>query len=157
MKAINCKTKDEFKRVLEIFEEKGWTWRSGHNPLYNDHVWFILQERTYIDYHDMFGYGAVDAPGAAKKQIISFEEFLQLEYHAKSFPRKMLVSDDNNAPLREWERLTVLGYAEGAEFPWIVTGDDLGEYFGYKHAKDVEEKEREAIELLESKGYKVTK
>lgn len=159
MKAINCKTKDEFQRVLEIFEKKRWQWCDGDKPTSNVKKWYNYQSYTCIEYDNFFGYANMQFCKNHGFQIISFEEFLQLEGRAKSFPRVMLVYDNEDDPLSDWEELEVLGYAEGADFPWIVS-NDIGkewEYFGYKYAKEVDEKEREAIELLESKGYKVTK
>ena len=154
MKAIHCKTKEEFKKVLKIFEEKGWRWFSGDNPTN-----FIpyTNENDCVTYKNNMEYGSINHFKYFNVQVISFKEFLRLEGRAKSFPRVMLVSDDEDAPLSQWEEVEVLGFAEGADFPWIVTGDGFGEYFGYRHAKEIDAKEREAIKLLESKGYKVTK
>lgn len=161
MKAIHCKTKDEFKRVLEIFEEKGWKWanESKNTPLDCLNYWETYGEYTYIIYDNPIAYGAVT--WEYERDIITFEEFLELEGKTKeatkSFPRVMLVSDDKNDPLSNWEKIEVLGYIEGTNYPWIVAGDMKYEFYGYKHAKEIDEEEREAIELLESKGYKVTK
>ncbi|MFW6272295.1 MAG: hypothetical protein ACOC2U_00760 [bacterium] len=162
-KAINCKTKEEFEKILGIYEEKGWLWLDGEFPTHSIDKWDTYSEKTCIDYSDDFGYADTNYYLSNDFQIISFEEFLQLEgktskSKTRSFPRLMLVSDDISKPIIEWEKVEVIGYlGESVIYPYITYGVSGGEYFGYKYAVEIDEKEQEAIKLLESKGYKITK
>ena len=68
----------------------------------------------------------------------------------KTFPRKMLVWDDDKSKASE-ENIIV--YADGQLFPWI---SDLNEgsykYFGYKNAEEIEIPEFTMEQLVEKMG-----
>jgi len=78
-KVIHTKTKKEFKKVLEIFEKKGWTWRGGRKPLKGIFNWYLYKEKTCIDYEDNFEYAFKEWYEEKGWEVISFEEFLELE------------------------------------------------------------------------------
>lgn len=61
---------------------------------------------------------------------------IKLPVEEKTFPREMLVWDNNEAHAFE---CTIAGYLEGAEFPWVsVTSSSGGDmYNGYKSAKEI--------------------
>jgi len=78
MKAIHCKTQNEFNKVLDIFEKKGWTWSSGEKPLELKDQFLFNSETTVIDYHDRMEYAFLEhyIRNEPLYTIISFGEFL---------------------------------------------------------------------------------
>jgi hypothetical protein len=78
-KVIHCKTQEEFNKVLGIFEQKGWVWRSGKSPLKGKDNWRENNNETCIEYWNGFLYCCKDYYLNDGYEIISFEEFLELE------------------------------------------------------------------------------
>jgi len=78
-KVIHTKTIEEFTRVLEIFEKKGWVWMDGVKPLEKISYWNFYKERTCIAYENNFGYSTKEYYEEEGDEVISFEEFLELE------------------------------------------------------------------------------
>ena len=76
---IHAKTKEEFKRVLEIFDKKGWKWYSGNEPLEKIYYWNDDKEETCIRYENNFAYTNKEWYLKNGWKIISFEEFLKTE------------------------------------------------------------------------------
>ena len=77
--AINCKTKEEFIKVLEIFDKKGWRWGGGDKPLDKIYYWDEYKEETCIGYKNYFEYSPKEWYLEEGWKIISFEEFLEIE------------------------------------------------------------------------------
>jgi len=76
---IHTKTQEQFKRVLEIFEKKGWRWSTGNLPTHNRTIWNDYEENTCIRYKDVFEYCNLKYYKEKGYKIISFEEFLKRE------------------------------------------------------------------------------
>lgn len=50
-KTINVayKTKEEFRKLLQLLEDKGWNWNSGHNPLYFLHEYYNAENPESLE------------------------------------------------------------------------------------------------------------
>ena len=80
---------------------------------------------------------------------ISIEQAEAIVYGSeseKTFPREMLVSDDEDAPIDEWPTRRVLAYVKGQCHPWLTTDNDIKEendeesvFFGYRYARELPE------------------
>ena len=77
--AIHTKTKEEFKRVLEIFDKKGWRWNGVNELLDKTYYWDEYKEENCIRYENYFGYSPKEWYLRNGYKIISFEEFLEIE------------------------------------------------------------------------------
>ena len=64
------------------------------------------------------------------------DRHIKLPVEEKTFPRKMLVWDNNEVNAT---KCTIVGYLEGVEFPWITIdrGSCGDTYHGYKNAKEI--------------------
>ena len=67
------------------------------------------------------------------------ESFLEKVEGEKTFPRMMIVSDDENFSISPVIKKEVLTYLEGHEYPYITNDDEGGTFYGYKFAKEIEE------------------
>jgi len=76
---INTKTKAEFKKVLQIFDEKNWVWCDEDKPLEFINLWDNNRKETCIKYKNRFSYGSKEWYEEDDYKIISFEEFLEME------------------------------------------------------------------------------
>ena len=79
MIAIKTRTQEEFNRVLEIFEGKGWTWKYWDIPTKLKYIWNSLNKETCIDYNDKFLHSNLESYKREWYEIISFDEFLKKE------------------------------------------------------------------------------
>lgn len=77
--AIHTKTQEEFNKVLEIFEKKGWVWRSWNKPTSFKENWKDFEKETALYYNNEFCYINKKFSEKWFDKIISFEEFLKLE------------------------------------------------------------------------------
>lgn len=74
--AINCETKEQFKRVLEDFEEKGWSWRSGLKPTRRIEDWSDFDdEEVYLEYGNDIRYAYIEKNKYCYK-IIKAKDYL---------------------------------------------------------------------------------
>ncbi len=79
MKTINTKTQEEYNKVMEIFEEKGYTWFAWNLPTEKNY-WEKYKKDTCIDYEDNFWYANINFYKKEWIEIISFQEFLKEEW-----------------------------------------------------------------------------
>jgi len=109
---INVKTKEEYNKLMEIFEKKGWRWYSWALPTQDRDTWDIYKNNTCITYEDKFTYESIDYFKEEWYNIISFEEFLkqegiEQEYEEQEFKEgeKILVRHNNDEyeEPSEWE------------------------------------------------------
>lgn len=56
---INCKTKDEFKFLMRLYEKGGWKWYDGDKPTENIDLWDQYKQKTCVDFDDRFSYGTI--------------------------------------------------------------------------------------------------
>lgn len=98
-RAIHTKTQEEFNRVLEIFDKKGWEWSEGDDMLYNMKLWEEWEDQMCIDYHNYCEYASKEyyQGWVLSYEIISFEQFLEME--EESTPVK------DNSPLAIFNHL----------------------------------------------------
>lgn len=78
-RVIHCETREQFNKVLEIFQEKGWVWCTGTLPLENKIFWEVYKEETCLRYGNFFAYSPKKDYMKYNCEVISFEEFLKLE------------------------------------------------------------------------------
>jgi hypothetical protein len=73
---VQCKTKDEFNRLMQIYEDAGWHWRAGQNPTEFD-CWDDEEERTCLDIHNDFRTDSISRWESHGYSVLSFTEFLR--------------------------------------------------------------------------------
>ena len=79
MKAINTKTQEQYNELMRMFEEKWWKWLDWEKPTEKNYF-NLYKENICIDYKDWFWYADIDFYKEKWNEIISFEEFLELEW-----------------------------------------------------------------------------
>ena len=79
MKAIKTETQEQFDRVLEIFEKKGWVWWREYKPTLFKQIWERFNKNTCIDYKNECWYSDAKFYKEEWYEIISFEDFLKEE------------------------------------------------------------------------------
>jgi hypothetical protein len=80
MRAIHCKTKEEFIEVLKEFDRREWKWSNKESPLYlKGREWDVFKSETSIDYCNNFMFGTADF----RDKLITFETFKQELKHVK--------------------------------------------------------------------------
>jgi hypothetical protein len=80
-KVIHTKTQEEYNQVMEIFEKKGWTWIG--KTKFTDYNWDLYKEKTCIQYKNEFSFCNKKYYIKNDYEIISFNEFIQLEQPKK--------------------------------------------------------------------------
>jgi len=76
---IHIKTKEEFKKVLQIFNKKKWVWGSGDKPLEFINYWDYYKKETCIEYENNFRRADKEYYKKNGYKIISFKKFLKME------------------------------------------------------------------------------
>jgi hypothetical protein len=150
MIAINCTTKEEFKKVLEKFEEMGRVWFDGEKPMEGLDRWDEYEEETCLIDEDDFGYSYINYFKKEGREIISASEYLN-EWKQGD----ILVDKDG----REKKILGICGevyfmsfFGNFENYGTVWTKKEL-EKNGCKLKTDLPENEVEkAIKLLEEKG-----
>ena len=89
--SINCKTKEEFIKVLGIFDKKGWRWSGRDKPLENIYCWDDYEEETCIGYENYFQYTYKEWYLKNGYKVISFEEFLEIESMPEEIVRQEMI------------------------------------------------------------------
>lgn len=129
---IHTPTQEELNKVLEIFEDKGWKWNNWCNPTDNNVFW-IYEEDTCISYKNNFGHAPKDYYEMMWDKIITFQEFLELEW--KKTPKRktwkwVYVREDGiefSEETIDWKTLEDLekerdeAYAEGKRLNALLT------------------------------------
>lgn len=115
-KAIRTKTQEEFNKVLEVFEKKGWRWISVNNCT-PDNIWNIYKQNSFLEYCNYFNYGCIDNE-KSKYNYISFEDFLK-EEGINIHPKELKIGDRvriNNTP-DLWCENAGGSYPRGLQYP----------------------------------------
>ena len=105
--AIHCKTKEEFRKVLEIFDKKGWRWITGDKPLECVNDWNDYKEETCIRYEDDFGYSPKKWYLRNDYKVISFKKFLEIEgiiLPEKIARQEMILNFKEQMKFRAWDK-----------------------------------------------------
>jgi hypothetical protein len=74
---INTKTQEEYNKVMQIFEKKGW--KSDYRKATECNFWIYYKENTCVDYKNDFCYGSVRYSENHNEKILSYLEFLEAE------------------------------------------------------------------------------
>ena len=76
---IHIKTKEEFKKVLQIFNKKKWVWCGGDKPLEFINYWDNNRKETCIKYENRFLFASKEYYKQNDYKVISFKKFLKME------------------------------------------------------------------------------
>jgi len=104
-KVICCKTREEFNKVLEIFEKKGWKWYSGDKPTNLLEEYWCDDRDIYVEYSDRFS-RSYDITDYTRCIILSFNEFLKEESRNIVIKTNKIDMKNNNIK-QEFENLKV--------------------------------------------------
>lgn len=78
---VHCKTKEEYDRLMKIYEEVGWKWRDGELPTeyrhLGRHTWGDEREETCVTVQDRFSFAG--RSWYSGKRVISLPEFLRIQ------------------------------------------------------------------------------
>ena len=156
---VEAKREDDGKIILDFFKDndtrslknqsspKGF--RYSHDGYGNTKIYYgiIDGELDFFREGELQNYENV-------KILEMVDRHIKLPVEEKTFPRKMLVWDNNEENASE---TTIVGYLEGVKFPWLaidlVSRDDA--YHGYKNAKEIELKTISREEAEERLGVKI--
>jgi len=83
-KVVNCKTFAEASELMSIYHANGWTWINNdpamqRGVIYDLGDWYYNKANTCYSLQDKFTYGDIDFYTSQKMQILSLNEFKQLE------------------------------------------------------------------------------
>jgi hypothetical protein len=153
------------KKVLKLAEDVGFE-KSEVDPFNafskSDLMYYaVLQNKmtifdlTHVDKNSLHNVVSADYFADFEKQVrMSLEK---IEKKELTFPRDMMVSDDEDACCEDdWHVKTILGYCEELEFPWLYEGHAEDEFYAYKFAKEIDERQDITQKQIEKNlGYKI--
>ncbi len=58
--AIQCKTKNEFKFLMQLYDKRGWKWYDGDSPTKNIDLWNQYKQNTCVEFSDRFTYSTIN-------------------------------------------------------------------------------------------------
>jgi hypothetical protein len=79
MLKIHCETKDEFLNIIQIMDDKNWTWAGTYGVFSSERfdIWDIHKENTYITFNDGYIFGNISEI-IDKESLTSFDDFLTI-------------------------------------------------------------------------------
>jgi hypothetical protein len=109
---VHCKTREEFDRLMQIYQEAGWVWSNDHNPVgekyHGEHVWNIEREETCVLCIDKFGFDCCKHFLSTGFQILTLSEFLREQGidadKQPSGPIKYMVYKQEGVDIQLWVR-----------------------------------------------------
>jgi len=119
--AINTKTQEEYNRVIEIFEKKGWVWNSWRLPTNWLNMWNDYKENTCVDYKNNFRRADINSDIQLWYKIISFQEFLEMEWKEEFVRWERVLMRDYD--YEEWEERIYIATIKWAKTPYIVVNN----------------------------------
>lgn len=75
--AIQCKTKEEFKFLMELYEKREWKWYDGDKPTENIDDWDHNREKTCVNLSDKFTYSSKEYFKKQGYKIFELNEILK--------------------------------------------------------------------------------
>ena len=104
-KVIHTKTQEQFNTVLELFENKNWTWATGEDPLQGTERWTNYRKQTCISLdNDELMFSGLDYYKGKGYEIISFEEFMN---EINGLPKKWCIAGAHFNEVVEWFTKTI--------------------------------------------------
>ncbi len=122
--AVLCKTREEYDRLMKIYEDAGWLWFGGEKPTEFDGFRDVDE---FVDVNDRFMTGKM----AYDRDVLSLTEFLReagvsvTKTEIRSFIKKYTVFQHDDVPFALWERDGTVQIRQGRRKAksFTVTGD----------------------------------
>jgi len=151
------------ERIRKVFEADGVDmniWNLDDLSVDDDYLWYI-RENSKLDcrpneFYDLteitiseaeaIVYGWVKCTCKTEPQYRNCDNLKCerdfMESSEKTFPREMLVSDDESIPIEMWPKRTVDGCCPYLEHPYLISfrkDCSPDEYYGYRYARELPE------------------
>lgn len=127
---VHCKTREEYDRLMKIYEEAGWRWLSLSKPSKFD-GYSKYEADTGIQCEDLFQMGSTATAVKNKWKVISLADFLREQgissskSEVRSLFRKYTVFKHDDCPLQLWCRDSEIQVRKNGRKrkTYTVTGD----------------------------------